>query len=89
MPPGWGSRTRPRILARDGYACRLCGAPARVVDHIDRHGGESDANLQALCQPCSDAKTQQEAAEARRGLTPRAGSNHQEAPPQGPAPPGY
>lgn len=66
MPRGWAA-TRARILRRDGHRCRRCGAPALIADHIDRHGGEQDENLQALCQPCSDTKTQAEAAAARAG----------------------
>jgi len=74
MPPRW-ARTRRRIFGRDGWRCRSCGqvvtlhGPGHgVCDHIDRRGGDHDANLQTLCQPCSDAKTQREAAEARRAL---------------------
>lgn len=65
MPPGWRHGTRPRILARDGGRCRNCGAPAGIVDHIQRGLSEEDWNLQALCQPCSDAKTQAESIAAR------------------------
>lgn len=43
--------------------------PPRTVDHIDRHGGDADANLQALCGSCHAAKTQAEAAAARQPAT--------------------
>lgn len=64
-PPRW-DRTRARILDRDGYRCRNCGAPATHVDHIDRDGGENDSNLQSLCQDCHRRKTSSEAHAARR-----------------------
>jgi 5-methylcytosine-specific restriction endonuclease McrA len=48
-------------MRRDGHACVLCSSPASVVDHLVP-GIEDDSNLRALCQPCSDAKTQAEAA---------------------------
>ncbi|MCL2582960.1 MAG: HNH endonuclease [Streptosporangiales bacterium] len=65
MPPGWSSSTVPRILARDGYRCQQCGAPAAEVDHVVR-GIEDDSNLRALCVPCHRDKTQAEAAAARK-----------------------
>ncbi len=71
MPAGWQA-TRRRILDRDRYTCRACGAEATDVDHIIRGAGDHDANLQALCEWCHDAKTQAEAAEARRQARARA-----------------
>jgi 5-methylcytosine-specific restriction protein A len=65
MPQGWDA-TRSRILDRDGHRCRRCGAEATDVDHVRRGGGEHDANLQSLCEPCHDAKSQAEAQEAAR-----------------------
>jgi len=65
MPPGW-PQTVARIRARDRGCCRVCGGPGAVVDHIQRGGPEADWNLQLLCQPCSDAKTEAEALAARR-----------------------
>lgn len=54
----WES-TRARVL-RLTPTCRVCGAPATVVDHIRplRAGGTHDlSNLQALCRPCHQRKT--------------------------------
>ena len=54
MPPGW-SALRAACLARDGYRCVLCGAPATDADHIvpRAQGGPDElANLRALCHPC-------------------------------------
>lgn len=47
---------REAIFERDGWRCRLCGAPATEIDHIA--GSSSDPeNLQALCSPCHHDKT--------------------------------
>jgi HNH endonuclease len=51
--------TRTLVLARDGYRCQDCGAPANVVDQITpiaRGGSEQPSNLQALCAACNSAK---------------------------------
>jgi 5-methylcytosine-specific restriction enzyme A len=56
------------IRTRDGYTCQQCGAAGYPVDHITpvSLGGTNDPeNLQVLCHPCHDAKTQAEAAAAR------------------------
>jgi 5-methylcytosine-specific restriction enzyme A len=65
--------TRKRILARDKGLCQPClqagrYRPAREVDHIVpkfEHGTDDDSNLQSICKPCHDAKTQAEALRAR------------------------
>lgn len=47
---------REVILARDQYACRLCGARAEHVDHITRvadGGTDHAANLRATCARCN------------------------------------
>ena len=75
----WGSgrggrpwrRIRERILIRDLYTCRSCGIVTKdlEVDHIvnvAEGGTDNDANLQALCVPCHQAKTSAEAARGRR-----------------------
>ena len=72
---GYGRRwwaIRARILARD-VTCRWpgCEVVASTVDHIvaKRDGGtDADSNLQALCQPHHDAKSQHER-RVRRGQT--------------------
>ena len=66
MPRGWG-RTRARILARDGYRCRSCGAPANEVHHVRGRDEQDDAWLVSLCSPCHAAITRAQAA-AGRGL---------------------
>lgn len=56
-------RTRARIFDRDGHACRYCGAPAEVVDHVvnrARGGSDDDQNLVAACRQCNQLKLQQE-----------------------------
>jgi 5-methylcytosine-specific restriction endonuclease McrA len=48
---------RARILQRDGFRCRHCGARATEVDHlVPRALGGSDfdpANLAASCSACN------------------------------------
>lgn len=71
---GWDwQQRRLRILQRDKYQCQLCKpkgwlTAARHVDHIVAKadgGSDDDSNLQSLCKPCHDAKTEAENA-ARR-----------------------
>jgi len=52
---------RAKVLARDGYACRLCGRKdlPLVLDHLQTHhlgGAHRVENLQALCGPCNSLK---------------------------------
>jgi 5-methylcytosine-specific restriction endonuclease McrA len=57
---------RFRILKRDGYRCRLCGAAARDGEHVKLHvdhivakstGGTDDpSNLWTLCRTCNIGK---------------------------------
>ena len=49
----WG-RIRKRVLERDVYRCRDCGAgPPLEVHHVDGDRTNDDlANLKALCTPC-------------------------------------
>lgn len=66
--------TRERILRRDNGLCQPCLladqlTPATQVDHIRPladGGTDTDANLQAICKPCHDAKTKQEAERGRQ-----------------------
>jgi hypothetical protein len=55
--------TRARIMERDDFRCRRCGAGPRderlVVDHVlsvALGGSDDDANLQTLCEPCNIGK---------------------------------
>lgn len=56
-------RTRAKILERDGFRCRRCGASAEddrlVIDHIQPvalGGTASSENLQTLCATCNIGK---------------------------------
>ncbi|GAA2618827.1 HNH endonuclease signature motif containing protein [Actinomadura fulvescens] len=78
LPPGWHTRIRPRILARDGYLCQwptrpgICGRPATDVDHRDpAHlgGVDDDDNLWALCGDHHRTKTAREAGAAAARIT--------------------
>jgi 5-methylcytosine-specific restriction protein A len=68
-------RARRHLFDRDPL-CVLCLAlgrytPATIRDHIvplAEGGVDDDSNVQALCQACSDTKTQ---AEAARGVARR------------------
>lgn len=55
---GW-QRIRLIVLERDGYTCRMCGKPARSVDHIIPRalgGTHEPDNLRAVCVPCNSKK---------------------------------
>lgn len=51
---------RQRIMERDGFVCRACGAEdALCIDHIlpiSRGGDSADENLQVLCSSCNTRK---------------------------------
>ena len=68
LPVDW-SRLRVRLLRRDRYTCRIagprCTGRATEVDHVDRHGNDDDANLQAVCRACHPAKSGREGNAAR------------------------
>ena len=68
MPIGW-THTRRRVLTRDGYRCRRCGAPATDVHHIEQ-GIEYDWNLIALCATCHQPCTAAQAAAGRAAARP-------------------
>jgi 5-methylcytosine-specific restriction enzyme A len=73
--PGNWKTTRRRILARDGHACYICGAPSNEVDHITavtQGGTHDDTNLAAICTPHHDAKS---AAEKLAGIRARPRAN--------------
>lgn len=58
--------TRDRILARDCGLCQVCMRAGRLtlardVDHVREladGGADADGNLQAICRPCHEAKTE-------------------------------
>lgn len=53
------SRLRQRVLKRDGFRCRMCGAEATEVDHIRSvvmGGADTEANLWASCRSCNAHK---------------------------------
>jgi 5-methylcytosine-specific restriction protein A len=63
-PRSISTGTRTRVMERDGFRCRRCGAtPDRaqlVVDHVVpvAKGGTADpSNLQTLCEPCNAGKS--------------------------------
>ncbi|MFI9202624.1 HNH endonuclease [Streptomyces sp. NPDC053048] len=57
----WERRVRPQSLARDGFACVVCGARQQLqVDHIvpiSRGGTWDLENAQTLCRTCHLEKT--------------------------------
>lgn len=69
-----GQRMRAKVLAEEP-CCRMCQAEgkrvqATVVDHImplAAGGDNSRGNQQGLCDPCHDAKSKRERAEAQHG----------------------
>lgn len=52
---------KAHVLCRDGGRCRQCGSSEELVlDHVvsRRNGGSHHPdNLQTLCKPCNDAKS--------------------------------
>jgi 5-methylcytosine-specific restriction endonuclease McrA len=79
LPPTWRA-IRARILTRDGHRCRACAGPANHVDHIVPGDNHDDANLQALCPSCHNAKSAREGATAAALV--RARSPRQNRPPE-------
>jgi 5-methylcytosine-specific restriction protein A len=59
-PGNWPS-IRAQVLARDGFACQMCGARSELeVDHIVpvAKGGSWDVeNLHVLCSSCHKIKS--------------------------------
>jgi 5-methylcytosine-specific restriction protein A len=57
----WDRLVRPRCLARDGFACVLCGAREGLeVDHvvpIAKGGTWTLENAQTLCKACHQEKS--------------------------------
>lgn len=59
LPKDW-ERIRRIVLRRDGGRCQSCGALANQVDHVTAGDDHSPSNLQALCEPCHQRKTNAE-----------------------------
>ena len=61
-------RARLVVLARDGYVCQWCGAPATEADHLGAKVPDPD-RMVAACKPCNAARGSrkgQAIAQARR-----------------------
>ncbi|MDX3109700.1 HNH endonuclease [Nonomuraea angiospora] len=58
--PAIPATVRAMVYARDGHACRHCGATADLsIDHIhpfSRGGSDDLENFQTLCRPCNSRK---------------------------------
>lgn len=65
LPKDWPAITK-RIKKRDGYRCVQCQSTEQLeVDHIVAGDNHHDTNLQTLCHPCHQTKTNLEALAAR------------------------
>lgn len=53
LPPA----VREQVKERDQGLCRGCGEPGQEIDHIDGNSSQL-SNLQLLCKPCHDSKTE-------------------------------
>lgn len=63
-------RVRAAILVRDHYVCQVCGVIAEEVDHIvprSQGGSDDPSNLRAICVPCHEKKSREEANLGSRG----------------------
>ena len=77
-----GVERRARVLARYPHCAHCHTRPSTIADHVVNlaAGGEdTEANMQGLCKPCHDAKTQVEAAQ---GVLRRAQAQSQGTRPQ-------
>lgn len=70
LPRDWHTLRR-RVITRDRGRCVQCGAPGTDVDHITHGDDHRLANLQLLCHPCHNTKTQAEAQAARQAKSTR------------------
>jgi 5-methylcytosine-specific restriction protein A len=61
---GWERYVRPKVLARDGFACVFCGSRQGLeLDHVipvAKGGTWTEDNAQTLCQKCHRAKSVRE-----------------------------
>jgi 5-methylcytosine-specific restriction protein A len=77
LPPDWPAR-KVKVRERSGGQCEVeedevrCPRPGRDVDHIGDPHDHSLDNLQDICGPHHDAKTQQQAAAARAAIRAKA-----------------
>lgn len=74
-----GMERRARVLARFPLCAQCHTRRSTIADHIVNlaaGGDDSEANMQGLCKPCHDAKTQVEAAQGvlRRAMEQQASS---------------
>lgn len=81
LPADWSTVVVPRIMARDGRRCYLCGRlGADQVDHKRNGDDHRDSNLAAVHGwPCHARKTAQEgnaARRARHGAARHPGERH-------------
>lgn len=72
LPPGWHTRIRPRILARDPI-CYIagCDRPSTEVDHVTPNDDHRDSNLAGICTPHHRQKSSQEGNAAHQPKDPR------------------
>lgn len=84
LPATWGREIVPRILARDGGVCYLCGQPgADAVDHKNRGDDHRDENLAAVhdnnfphCHRRKSSREGNAARAARQGAARHPGERH-------------
>lgn len=59
------------VLARDGYTCVWCGAPATEADHLDPDDKPADPDrMVASCKPCNARRGVRKLNRLRRGSWP-------------------
>lgn len=83
--------TKKAILERDNYTCQQCGRLVEykesILDHIipiARGGTDEWSNLEILCKPCSDKKTQRESNGVKSYWNPPSTQARPEPPPAPP-----
>ena len=63
---------RYRVLVRDCFACRCCGAAAAQVHHLSYSAavmaGEDDSQLMSLCRKCHEDKHHDKVKKIRRKI---------------------
>jgi 5-methylcytosine-specific restriction protein A len=72
LPPGWETRIRPAIIARDSGRCRWiennrrCPEPGTDVDHVGDPHDHSLANLRLLCRTHHNRRSSRQGNDAQR-----------------------